>query len=33
MAQFKGTPGPWSLDEFDTVVHGEEPLHGWGRIV
>lgn len=31
MAQFKGTPGPWSLDEFDAVVHGEEPLHGWGR--
>lgn len=31
MAQFKGTPGPWSLDEFDNVVHGEEPLHGWGR--
>ncbi len=31
MAQFKGTPGPWSLDEFDSVVHGEEPLHGWGR--
>lgn len=31
MAQFKGTPGPWSLDEFDNVVHGEEPLLGRGR--
>lgn len=31
MTQFKGTPGPWSLDEFDNIVHGEEPLRGWGR--
>ncbi|EKY1941947.1 hypothetical protein RA231_000317 [Cronobacter turicensis] len=31
MKEFKGTPGPWSLDEFDNVVHGEEPSHGWGR--
>lgn len=31
MAQFKGTPGPWNLDEFDNVVHGEEPLLGRGR--
>lgn len=31
MKEFKGTPGPWSLDEFDSVVHGEEPSHGWGR--
>lgn len=31
MKEFKGTPGPWRLDEFDAVVHGEEPSHGWGR--
>lgn len=31
MNEFKGTPGPWILDEFNAVVHGEEPLHGWGR--
>ncbi|EOL9006610.1 hypothetical protein ACOZ3Q_000621 [Cronobacter sakazakii] len=31
MKEFKGTPGPWSLDEFDNVVHGEAPSHGWVR--
>lgn len=31
MKEFKATPGPWSIDEFDTVVHGEEPSHGWER--
>lgn len=31
MEVFKGTPGPWSLDEFDNVVHGDAPSHGWGR--
>lgn len=31
MKEFKGTPGPWRLDEFDAVVHGEEPSHGWDR--
>lgn len=31
MKEFKGTPGPWMLDEFDNVVHGEAPSHGWGR--
>lgn len=31
MKAFKGTPGPWMLDEFDNIVHGEAPSHGWGR--
>lgn len=29
MKRFIGTPGPWSLDEFDNVVHGN--VNGWGR--
>lgn len=29
MKSFKGTPGPWVLDEFDNVVHGN--VDGWGR--
>lgn len=29
MKRFMGTPGPWSLDEFDNVVHGN--VNGWGR--
>lgn len=29
MKSFNGTPGPWSLDEFDNVVHGN--ANGWGR--
>lgn len=29
MKEFKGTPGPWVLDEFDNVVHGN--VDGWGR--
>ncbi len=31
MSEFKGTPGPWSLDDFDNVVHGEAPSHRSGR--
>lgn len=29
MEYFKGTPGPWSLDEYCNVVHGEKD--GYGR--
>lgn len=29
MEEFKGTPGPWSLDEYCNVVHGEKD--GYGR--
>ena len=29
MEGFKGTPGPWGLDQFGNVVHG--PVDGWGR--
>lgn len=29
MKRFEGTPGPWVLDEFDNVVHGN--VDGWGR--
>ncbi|MCE1523657.1 hypothetical protein MOQ06_06145 [Enterobacter sp. I4] len=29
MKRFMGTPGPWVLDEFDNVVHGN--VDGWGR--
>ena len=29
MKEFKGTPGPWWLDQFDNVVHGKPD--NWGR--
>lgn len=29
MEEFKGTPGPWGLDEYCNVVHGEKD--GYGR--
>lgn len=29
MSEFKGTKGPWYLDDFDNVVHGES--NDWGR--
>lgn len=29
MEEFRGTPGPWSLDQFDNVVHGQPD--NWGR--
>lgn len=27
--EFKGTPGPWELDQFDNVVHGKPD--SWNR--
>ena len=29
MSEFKGTPGPWELDQFDNVVHGKPD--NWSR--
>ena len=29
MEEFKGTRGPWELDQFGNVVHG--PVDGWSR--
>lgn len=29
MKEFKGTPGPWSMDEYGNIVSGEK--NGWGR--
>lgn len=28
-SEFKGTPGPWELDQFDNVVHGKPD--NWNR--
>ncbi|WP_439461806.1 hypothetical protein [Serratia quinivorans] len=30
MSEFKGTPGPWSQDEYGNVVHGAKD--GFGRM-
>lgn len=27
--EFKGTPGPWQMDEYGNIVSGEK--NGWGR--
>ncbi|MDU4001401.1 hypothetical protein [Pluralibacter gergoviae] len=29
MEKFMGTPGPWEMDEFETIVHGQ--MDNWGR--
>lgn len=33
MKTFKGTPGPWSLDEFDSVVHENSNVLGRKELV